>query len=112
MFKLNENFEIHRSILKCGYIRYSPADTSTINTSNGQIFINIPREDFVISLWKSYLDLNFEVFGRAENSRYANGNDIWLVNLGRIALFSNFKLTASSGKHLADISHAHKFLNV
>ena len=55
----------------------------------------------------SYLDLNFEVDKRADNSRYANGNDIRLVNLGPIALFSNFKLTTSSGKHLEDISHAH-----
>ena len=90
MFKLNENYEVHRSILKCGYIRYSPADTSTINTSNSQIFINIPRDDFVISLWKSYLDLKFELFKRAEDSRYANGNDIRLVNLGPIAFIQSF----------------------
>ena len=55
----------------------------------------------------SYLDLNFEVIKRADNSRYANGNDIRLVNLGPIALFSSFKLTTSSGKHLEDISYAH-----
>ena len=55
----------------------------------------------------SYLDLNFEVIRKADNSRYANGNDIRLVNLGPIALFSNFKLTTSSGKHLEDISHAY-----
>ena len=29
-----------------------------------------------------------------------------MVNLGLIALFSNFKLTNSSEKHLEDISHA------
>ena len=34
-------------------------------------------------------------------------DDIRLVNLGPIALFSIFKLTTSSGKHLEDISHAH-----
>ena len=27
--------------------------------------------------------------------------------MGPISLFSNFKLTTSSGKHLEDISHAH-----
>ena len=107
MFKLNENYEVDRRILKCDYIRYSPAETSTINTPNTQIHINIPREDSVISLLNSYLDLNFEVIKKADNSRYANGNDIRLVNLGTIALFSNFKLTTSSGKHLEDISHAH-----
>ena len=50
MFKLNENYEIDRRILKCVYIRYSPAETSTINIPNSQIYINIPREDSVVSL--------------------------------------------------------------
>ena len=60
-----------------------------------------------MSLLNSYLDLNFEVIKRAANSRYGNGNDIKLINLGPVAFFSNFKLTTSSGKHLEDISHAH-----
>ena len=55
----------------------------------------------------SYLDLNFEVIKEADKSRYINGDDIRLVNLGSIAFFSNFKLSTSSGKHLEDISHAH-----
>ena len=55
----------------------------------------------------SYLDLNFEVIKKNDDFRYANGNDIKLVNLGPVALFSNFKLTTSSGKHLEDISHTH-----
>ena len=107
MFKLNETYEVDRRILKCDYIRYSPAETSSINTPNSQIHIKIPREGSVISLLNSYLDLNFEVIKRADNSRYVNGNDIRLVNLGPIALISSFKLTTSSGKHLDDISHDH-----
>ena len=107
MFKLNEKYEVDRRILKCDYIRFSPAETSTINTPNSQIYINIPREDSVISLLNSYLDLSFEFIKKDDNSRYANGNDIRLVNLGPIALFSNFKLTTSSGKHLEDINHSH-----
>ena len=87
MFKLNENYEVDRRILKCDYIRYSLAETSTINTPNSQIYINIPREDSVISLLNSYLDLNFEVVKKNDNSRYANGNDIRLVNLGPTAFF-------------------------
>ena len=42
MFKLSENYEIDRRILKRDYIRYSPAEISTINTATGQIYINIP----------------------------------------------------------------------
>ena len=107
MFKLNENYEVDRRILKCDYIRYSPAETSTINNPNSQIYIKIPGEDSVISLLNSYLDLNFEVIKKVDDYRYGNGNDIKLVNLGPIALFSNFELITSSGKHLEDISHAH-----
>ena len=107
MFNLNENYEVDRRILKCDYFRYSPAETSTIFTPNSQICFIIPRENFVISLLNSYLDLNFEVIKKADNSRYGNGNDIRLLTFGAIALFSNFKLTTSSGKHLEDISHAH-----
>ena len=107
MFKLNENYEIDRRILNCDYIRYSPAETSTMNTPISQIYINKPREDSDVSLLSSYLHLYFEVVKRAHNSRYANGNDIRLVNLGSIALFSNFKLTTSSENYLEDISRAH-----
>ena len=108
MFKLNEKYEINRDILKCDYIRYSPSEISTINTANSQVYINIPREDSVISLLNSYLELNFDVLhATAPNNRYADGNDIRLVNLGPIALFSNYKLTTSSGKHLENIDHAH-----
>ena len=107
MFKLNEKNQINRDILKCDYIRYSPSEISTIKTANSQVYINIPREDSVISLINSYLELDFDVL-RADNSnRYVDGNDIRLVNLGPIALFSNYKLTTHSAKNLENIDHAH-----
>ena len=40
-------------------------------------------------------------------NRYVDGNDIRLVNLCPIALFSSYKLTTSSGKYPEDINHAH-----
>ena len=107
MFKLSENYEIDRRILKCDYKRYSPAEISTINTANSQIYINIPREDSVISLLNNYLELNFDVLQAATNKRYVDANNIRIVNLGPISLFSIYKLTTSSGKHLEEISHAH-----
>ena len=108
MFKLNEKYEINRDILKCDYIRYSPSEISTVNTANSQVYINIPREDSVISLLNSYLELNFDVLhAAAPNNRYIDNNDIRLINLGPIALFSNYKLATSSGKHLENIDHAH-----
>ena len=107
MFKLSEKYEIDRRIQKYDYIRYSPSKTSTINTANSQIYINIPREDSVIFLLNSYLELKFDVLQAASNNRYVGASDIRLVNLGPMALFSIFKLTSSSGKHLEEISHAH-----
>ena len=38
-----------------------------------------------------------------------DGNDIRLVNLAPIALFSNYKLATTSGKLLENIDHAHIF---
>ena len=52
----------------------------------------------------SYLDINFKVIKKADKSRYGNGYDIWLVNLGPIAFISIFKLKNSSGNHLENIN--------
>ena len=107
MFKLDEKYEVIRNILKCDYIRYSPSEISAINTHNSQKNIIIPREDSNNSFLNSYLDFNFNVLHAASNDRYADNIDISLVNQGPIALFSFYKLTTKSGKHLEDISHAH-----
>ena len=69
MFKLSEKYEVDRRILKCDYIRYSPSEISTISTANSQIYINIPREDSLISLLNSYIDLNFDVVHGVNNNR-------------------------------------------
>ena len=107
MFKLNEKHGFIRSILICDYTIYSPAEINTINTADSQLYIKITREGSVISLLNSYLDLNFDVLHAITGNRYAHDNDIRLVNLDPIALFSSFKFTTSSGKNLEDISHAH-----
>ena len=107
MFKLSEKYEVDRKILKCDYIRYSPSEISTMNTPNSQIYIIIPREDSVFSLLNSYIEINFDVLKAVTSNRYADADDIRLINLGSIALFSNYKLTTSSGKHLENVDHAH-----
>ena len=61
MFKINENNETDRRILKYDYIRYSPAETSTINNRNSEVYINKPGEHSVFSSLYSYLELIFEV---------------------------------------------------
>ena len=78
-----------------------------MNTPKNHVYITIPREDLVVSLLNSYFEINFEVIEKTDNSRYGDGNDIRLGNLSPFALFSNFELTTSIGKHLEDISHAH-----
>ena len=85
MFELNENSEVHRRILDCDYIRYSSAETSTVKTPNSQIYINIPREDSGFSLLNCYLELNFEVIKKSDNSKWDDGIDIELIILGPIA---------------------------
>ena len=55
----------------------------------------------------SYLELNFDVLQAASNNKYVDAKDNRIVNLAPIALFSSYKLTTSSGKHLEEISHAH-----
>ena len=102
-----KNMKLHDNPEKWHMFVIPPAETPTINTPISQIYINIWREDSVISLLNSYLELNFEVMKKADNSRCANGNDRRLVNLGPIVWFSNFNLTTSNGKPLEDISHAH-----
>ena len=79
---------------------------STLKTPFFQIYINLPREVSVFSFLNSYLDLDFEVIGKADNYRYGNGNDICLVNLGPIALCSRVKLTSSGGNHFEENGHA------
>ena len=107
MFKLHEKHEIIRRILKCDYIRHSPSEINTINNANFQIYINIPKDDSVVSLLIKYNSLNFDVVHAATGNRYADSNDTRVTNLARIISFSKYKLSSNSGKHLKDISHAH-----
>ena len=51
--------------------------------------------------------MNFDVLHAATNNRYVDAEVIWLNNLAALALFSNFRLTTSSGKHLKNIGRAH-----
>ena len=56
MFQLNENCEIGQRLLKCEYLRFSPAETSTTKTPNSKIDIKKPRKDSVIPLLNRYLE--------------------------------------------------------
>ena len=101
MFEFNGKYEVDRRNLKCDHIRHSPSDISTKFTANSQIYKNIPREDSVISLLNSFLELEVEVIKITDNSRYENGKDKRLVTLGPTAL-----LTTSSSKHIENNTRA------
>ena len=78
------------------FIKYSPNRLSTTNNNNSNISISLPREDAYICLQSSYISLDFEV-RKNDDTRYADGDEISLVNFGPVALYSEAKLTTSSG---------------
>ena len=51
-------------------------------------FVGIPREDRVISLKNSYIEINFEVFHYTPHDDYEDADLIRIFNLGPYALFS------------------------
>ena len=95
-----------KSIHKIDFIKYSPSSLATINNNNSNISIIFPREDAYICLQNSYISLEFEVL-KNDETRYADGDQISLVNFGPVALFSEAKLTTSSGKHLEKVDNLH-----
>ena len=75
-----------------------------MKTANSRIYVNIPRKDSVISLSNSYLDLKFDVLHAVTSNRYADANDIRLVNSGPITFLSSYKSTTSSENPLEDFN--------
>ena len=91
---------------KIDFIKYSPSSLATINNNNSNISIIFPREDAYICLQNSFISLEFEVL-KNDDTRYADGDQISLVNFGPVALFSEAKLTTSSGKLLEKVDNLH-----
>ena len=106
IFSLKSKYTLEKPIHKIDFIKYSPRSLATINNANSNISISLPREDAYICLQNSYISLEFEVL-KNNNTRYANGDEICLVKFGPIVLFSETKLTTSSGKHLEKVDILH-----
>ena len=104
MFSLKSKYTLDKPIHKIDFIKYSPSSLATINNNNSNISISLPREDAYICLQNSYISLEFEVL-KNDNTRYANGDEISLVNFGLVVLFSEAKLTTSRGKHLEKVAN-------
>ena len=106
LFSLKNKYAMDKPIHKIDFIKYSPNSLATVNNSNSNISIIFPREDAYICLQNSYISLEFEVL-KNDDTRYADGDQIGLVNFGPVALFSEVKLTTSSGKHLEKVDNLH-----
>ena len=106
LFSLKNKYAMDKLIHKIDFIKYSPSSLATINNNNSNISIIFPREDAYICLQNSYISLEFEVL-KNDDTRYADGDQISLVNFGPVALFSEAKLTTSSGKHLEKNDNLH-----
>ena len=95
-----------KPIHKNDFIKYSPSSLATINNSNSNFSIIFPREDAYICLHNSSISLEFEVL-KNDNTIYADGDEISLVNFGPVVLISEAKLTTSSSKHLEKVDNLH-----
>ena len=87
LFSLKNKDAMDKPIHKIDFIKHSPSSLATINNSNSNISIIFPREDAYICLQSSFISLDFEVL-KNDNTRYADGDEISLVNFGPVALFS------------------------
>ena len=105
MFSLKSKYTLMKPIHKIDFIMYSPSSLATIK-NNSNISISLPREDAYICLQHSFISVDFEVLEN-DNTRYANGDEVSLVNFGPFALLSEAKLTTSSGKHLEKVDNLH-----
>ena len=50
MFKIYEKYEVDRTVFICNYIDYTAKSSKIVDTTNTQLFIDIPREDSGISI--------------------------------------------------------------
>ena len=106
MFSLKNKYTLEKPIHKIDFIKYNPSSLATVNNANSNISVSLPREDAYICLQNSFISLEFEVL-KNNDSRFADGDEISLVNFGPISLFSEAKLTTSSGKHLEKVDNLH-----
>ena len=106
LFSLENKYALEKPIHKIDFIRYSPNSMETLNNNNSNISISLPREDAYICLQNTYTSVDFEVL-KQDETRYADGDQISLTNFGPVALFSEAKMTTSSGRHLEKVDNLH-----
>ena len=110
LFSLKNKHALEIPFHKGDSIEYSPSNLATINYINSNNSISFSREDAYIRLQNSYISLDFEV--KNDNTRYADGDQISLVNFGPVASFIEAQLVTSSGKHLENVDNLHIMMMV
>ena len=77
-----------------------------MNTINTNINIILNREENLLNLHDSHLEIEFVVSDDAGDV-FTNDDNIRLVKYGMMALFSSVKLETSGGKAIKYIDHCH-----
>ena len=106
MNDLSKRYNLSPGILKEKKVKYYPENLSILNTDNSTIRIIVNPQEIYLNLNESELQMEFEVLKTA-GTRYADADDIRLVNLAPLALFSEMRLKTSSDKTLEKVGHLH-----
>ena len=78
-FDLNTTYEFNNDIHKSKIINYKPNNLATMNTVNTNININLNREENLLNIHDSYLEIEFVVSNNA-GGVFANDANTRLVN--------------------------------
>ena len=97
MNDLSKRYNLSPGILKEKKVKYYPENLSILNTDNSTIRIIVNPQEIYLNLNESELQMEFEVLKTA-GTRYADADDIRLVNLAPLALFSEMRLKTNSDK--------------
>ena len=97
---------IDRTKLKSDFVQYRPASTAGMN-GNAPFKNHIPREDAFKDIRDSYLEMEKEILKNADDTRYADGNDIQPNNLFGISLFREMTLSSFGSKQLERVDNVY-----
>ena len=61
MFSLKSKYTLEKPFHKIDFIKYIPSSLATVNNTNSNISISLPRKDAYICLQHSFLSVEFEV---------------------------------------------------
>ena len=85
MFSLKEKYTLDKPNNEIDFINYSLISLATINYNTSNISISFPREDSYFRSQNPYLSNKSEVL-KYDDTRYADGDEIALVNFGPVAV--------------------------